>query len=93
MCRRKTNVIRVCLAVVGFLQKHHARKTSLLLGWKSTTCKKIARGGCRDESYFLLGASFQHLLPNFFGSVDCSMVVLELIGTGDNILSITSTMA
>ena len=35
----KQDVIRVCSTVVGFLQKHHARKTSLSSGWKSTTCK------------------------------------------------------
>jgi hypothetical protein len=36
--REKQDIIRVCLAVVGFLQKY-LRKTSLLSGWKSTTCK------------------------------------------------------
>jgi hypothetical protein len=45
--------------VVGFLQKHHARKTSFSSAWKSTTCKKIARDGCRDDSRFLLGVGFQ----------------------------------
>jgi hypothetical protein len=35
----KQDVLTVCPTVVGFLQKHHARKTSLLSGWKSTTCK------------------------------------------------------
>jgi hypothetical protein len=37
MYRRKPRcLIRVCSAVVDFLQKHHARKTSLSSGWKST---------------------------------------------------------
>jgi hypothetical protein len=46
----KQDVIRVCSAVVGFLQKHHARKTSLSL---------IARDGCRDDGRFLLRMSSQ----------------------------------
>jgi hypothetical protein len=39
-------------------QNHHARKTSLSSGWKSSTYKKIARDGFRDDSSFLLKVGF-----------------------------------
>jgi hypothetical protein len=39
----KQDVIRVSSAVVGFLKKHHARKTSLSSGWKSTWGEEFAR--------------------------------------------------
>jgi hypothetical protein len=38
--RGKQDIIRVCSAVVGFLQKHHARKASLSSGWKRPPVSK-----------------------------------------------------